>query len=260
MTAIRFAFNALLTGWILWTSIPATAAEDKKKDSQQNPTSASAQTLQAAIVSSVPRYKPPARGAPLVRVSGSSRGAAQRTLSLEVLAPPHTGLTRQVQPDLYWYLSQPALTPVEAVLIDEQDNQAVRPLLEIHLDPPVQPGIHRFRLADYGVELKPAVTYRWSVAIVPDAGQRSNDIVASGAIQRIAPSRSLDARLAQASPQDHAFLYAEEGLWYDAIAAISELIESRPDAPSLRGQRAALLEQVDLPGAATYDRKHGRGK
>ncbi len=259
MTARRIAFNVLLAGLILSASIVATAAEDTKKHPPQDSKSVT-QTLQTAIASGAPKYKPPVRGAPLVRVSGSSRGDAQGDLSLEVLAPPHTGLTLQAQPSLYWYLSQPVTTHVEATLIDERDDQAVRPLLEINLDPPIQSGIHRFRLADYGVKLEPVVNYRWSVAIVPDPGQRSNDIVASGMVQRIEPSSSLDARLAQASQQNRAFIYADEGLWYDAIAAISELIESRPSDPSLRGQRASLLEQVELSEAAAYDRKQGRGK
>ena len=48
-------------------------------------------------------------------------------------------------------------------------------------------------------------------------------------------------------------VYAEAGLWYDAIMAISELIEADPTNAELRQQRAALLEQVALPGVAAHD-------
>ena len=42
-------------------------------------------------------------------------------------------------------------------------------------------------------------------------------------------------------------IYAEAGLWYDALAAVSEMIERAPDNRELRRQRAALLAQVGLP-------------
>ena len=49
------------------------------------------------------------------------------------------------------------------------------------------------------------------------------------------------------------FRYAEAGLWYDAIATISEMIEKTPDDRKLRKQRASLLQQVGLWEVARYD-------
>ena len=48
-------------------------------------------------------------------------------------------------------------------------------------------------------------------------------------------------------------LYAEAGLWYDALSSLSDLIEATPDNPGLRQQRAALLKQVGLTDAAASD-------
>jgi hypothetical protein len=50
-------------------------------------------------------------------------------------------------------------------------------------------------------------------------------------------------------------LYAAEGLWYDAIAALSELIDTRPQDTTLRQQRNTMLEQEGLTEAAAYDRQ-----
>ena len=50
-------------------------------------------------------------------------------------------------------------------------------------------------------------------------------------------------------------IYAESGIWYDAIMAISELIEASPKDMNLRKQRAGLLEQVGLPEVAEYELK-----
>jgi len=107
--------------------------------------------------------------------------------------------------------------------------------------------VHRIRLADHGVRLVPGVSYRWYVAVVPDSGRRSKDILAGGAIERVAPPEGLAAKLAQADKATLPFLYAEAGIWYDALATISELIETAPNDPSLRRQRAALMAQVGLP-------------
>jgi hypothetical protein len=101
--------------------------------------------------------------------------------------------------------------------------------------------------------LKPNVEYQWSIAIVPDPRQRANDIIASGFIQRVAPPQALTARLQRASPRELPYIYAEEGLWYDALDAVSVLIDSAPRDKALRTQRAALLGQVGLAQAADND-------
>jgi hypothetical protein len=123
----------------------------------------------------------------------------------------------------------------------------MQPVLETRIAPPVQVGVHRIRLGDYGVRLAPGVAYRWYVAVVPDSGRRSKDILAGGAIERVAPPEGLAAKLSQADKATVPFLYAEAGIWYDALATISELIDGAPNDPSLRRQRAALMAQVGLP-------------
>ena len=53
---------------------------------------------------------------------------------------------------------------------------------------------------------------------------------------------------AQAAKPDLPSLYGEAGLWYDTVAAISELIEAAPQDQALRKQRTALLSQVGVTG------------
>jgi hypothetical protein len=42
-------------------------------------------------------------------------------------------------------------------------------------------------------------------------------------------------------------------LWYDALDALSEMIQAAPNEVILRKHRASLLEQVGLDEAAAYD-------
>ncbi len=220
-----------------------------------------------AAVTPMPVYKPPlGLGAPNGLVAGGSRGAniclatgpgkTNATLTLSVLAPAdHVGLTVQEQPSLYWYLSATTTCQVEVTLTDEQ---TVEPLLELKLDPPTTPGLQRVRLIDHGVRLSPGVRYQWAVALVPDPNHRSKDIIAAGGIERTKTTEALQAKLGRANTMDVAAIYAEEGLWYDTVAAISDLITTAPQDSALRMQRAALLEQGHLPEVAAYDRRRDR--
>jgi Flp pilus assembly protein TadD len=90
--------------------------------------------------------------------------------------------------------------------------------------------------------------------VVADPEQRSNDIVASGTIERITPESTLKSKIAGADERTLARAYAEAGVWYDTIDTLSRLIEKNPDDSALREQRAALLDQVGLKSVADYTR------
>ena len=200
-------------------------------------------------------YMPPRVGAPAGRVGGGTRGPGGSLPVLFVLAPDHTGLTTQEQPVLYWYISAPTTQAIELTVISEQ---AVRPLLEIRLPSPAQAGVQRLRLAEHGVRLASGVQYRWFVALIPDADNRSQDVIASGGIERTEPSAALQAQLVQAGKADAPFIYAQAGLWYDALAAISAQIEAAPANTLVRQQRAELLAQVELAEVAAYEMQRAR--
>ena len=193
----------------------------------------------------VPVYQPPRRGSPAVRVGGATRGAGDPLPALHVLAPDHIALTVQAQPVFQWYLSKPATVRFEFALVSENN---IDPVLEHDFGVIQSDGIQQLDLAATDITLEPGVPYQWSVALIPDEAARSGDVVASGMIERIAMPADLAARLAgSTSDYEQAIAYAEAGIWYDALAILSELIRENPDDATLRTQRAALLEQVGLP-------------
>jgi hypothetical protein len=198
-------------------------------------------------------YTPPLRGAPLTRVGGGTRGVGN-VLAVNVLAPGDTGLTTQEKPTIYWFASQPVDKPVEITITSTESLQdAAKPVFEITLQPPLAKGIHAFRLADHGVALKPGVEYQWFVAVVRNPAQRSNDVLSGGTIKRVTDS-PVQAQVKQASPAQLPALYAESGIWYDAIDQLSTQISANQSDRQLRERRAALLEQVGLKEAAAFDR------
>jgi hypothetical protein len=205
---------------------------------------------------STPVYKPPLRGSPGGRVGGGTRGASlEAPVSLSVLVPDHVGLTLQSQPNLYWFVSRKPAQPIEFTLTEKD---AAKPLVEARLKPLEKAGIQRLRLADHGVQLRPNVLYKWFVAVVTDPDRRSRDILSGGMIEVVTASPELSAKLNQAPKTKQPFVLAEEGLWYDALAGVSDRIDGAPKDLSLRKQRAALLEQVGLTEAAEFDLKEAR--
>lgn len=189
------------------------------------------------------RFRPPTQAAPAVRLTGGSRGVGDATLKLEVLAPDDVGLTIHQQPSLFWYQSWPANARFELTLLRE--NQ-IQPALQVMLESPREAGIHRLRLADHGVKLLAGVEYQWVVALIKDPDRRSGDLVSSGVIQWIEAPAGLKQQLEQLPAGSHAAAYAEAGIWYDALAALSDRVEADPDDRELREARLDLLRQVGL--------------
>lgn len=199
---------------------------------------------------SIPLYVPPSFGRPGGRVGAGTRGAG-RQYSIQVLAPDHVGLTTATQPTLYWYLASETEVRIDLTV---RNGDAPEPLLDRQLRGPFAAGVHAARLADYDVSLEPGKSYQWFVSVVPDPGRRSTDFVSGAWIRPDAPAESLLQRLARTPPERAVFVYADGGVWYDAIASVSRQIEAAPHDAGLRAQRAALLEQVGLSEVADYDR------
>ena len=206
---------------------------------------------QAPATGGLAVFQPPLRGAPARRVGGATRGTDGETLFLTVLAPEGIGLTIQESPNLYWFVSDVPNRAVEFALI--RDDR-IEPVTEATLTAHEGLGIAKISLADLGVTLEPDVAYEWSIALVADYQQRSQDIVTSGMLQRVIPDADLGTKLQAEDTEDRLVAYAGAGYWYDAIDLVSSAIASETAAQRWKAHRTSLLEQVDLPQVAAYDR------
>jgi hypothetical protein len=232
---------------VFWLSL-ALPAMAQTKSSEETKVGASPGAAKAIL------YVPPPRGAPGSRMGGGTRSARTDACDaqLEALVPEkHVGITTQSQPILQWSLSSKVPCRVDFVLNDSRKPQ---PVVEKTLEGPFSAGIHQVELSRLGVELEPNVEYEWSVAIVRDPERRSRDTVAGGPVMRHAPLVT-----AGRSGGELASLYAQEGVWYDALAALSAGIDAHPDDAQLREDRAELLEQVGLGDVAARERGPGSG-
>lgn len=210
-------------------------------------------TVQMPIAPTMPVYKPRARGPSRGRVDGGFRGGQGGEPVLKVLAPAdHVGETVKKRPALFWFLSSPTSYPIVFTL---EDTTRYQPIVERTLPAPTKAGIQIIRLSDFEHMLEERVQYRWHISIVVDPESRSKDIHAMGVIERRPYTEDLFLNTTCQDPRDAICLYAEAGLWYDAIAVISDLIAAHPNDRVLRLQRAALLEQIGLVDVAEFDRQ-----
>ena len=237
--------TVILFGLALW-ALSAGHAAEPQADGPMTTQGVEAQKQQTPQ-GDLPIYKPRKQSTPKGRVGGGIRGGDGP--ALYVLAPDHVGFTKDEQPSLFWYLSKTTSLPVEFTLID---SRAVKPIVETKLKAPAQPGVRRISLKDLGIKLEPGVQYKWFITLQVGAEASSKDVVAGGTIECI-PFLEALPHLEVPKNGEAVFRYAEAGLWYDAIATISEMIDKAPDDRKLRKQRASLLQQVGLWEVARHD-------
>ena len=193
------------------------------------------------------KFRPSVTGAASVRVTGGSRGTGDSQVTLDVLAPDEIGVTTQEQPSLYWFQSKPAQAKFELTLLEENKP---KPIVQVTIDRSTKAGIQRLKLSDHQAKLALGVEYQWVVALITDPDNRSKDLVASGVIKRVEPSAELKEKISKASAESLPGVYAEAGIWYDALTVLSDQIDAQPENKALRKTRADLLQQVGLKAAS----------
>jgi hypothetical protein len=224
-------------------------AEDRSAPAAPPPVASPPPATSTTSAPPLPRYVPPVRGAPRTTVGAGTRtaGVAAR---LEAISPDTLGQTLSPSPSLYWQLSAPTSARIDFTLTDEA---SVAPVVEKTLPGPFAAGMHRIDLDALGVKLTPGTEYQWYVSLVSDPDERSADVVAGG-IVLVVDGGALRDELARASAEQRPFVLAQNGIWYDAVDALSRRIESQPADPTPRQQLAALLEQVGLAPVAASEK------
>ncbi len=228
-----------------------------------------------AIAGTVFKFKlppPPNRG-----IAGNRLGGASRILTrndtqesrdsdrrLTALVPEYRnskpeltkvwGLTADEHPTFWFYIpyAQDSIAQIDFTLRDG-DNLVNQTVYKNAIPLPKQPGIVNFALPQTSKSLAIDKLYQWELKLTMKR-QRDKEISVTGWVQRAGLSRELSDLIKQANPSRQAVLYAENGLWYDALSTLAKL---RRDVPieQLNQQPADLaiiqdwknmLKSVDL--------------
>lgn len=193
-------------------------------------------------------YHPPDVGLPGRREGGGTRGgcaATDQTL-LALVPADNFGYTLEDYPTLYWYIPEIEAETAELVLLNENNDEIYQATFPL----PDQAGVISVALPTQS-DLPPLAvgqSYHWFFSIICDPDDRSGDLFTDGWIQRTAipPDSSLAMRLRTASPETKAAIYAEAGIWFDALETLATDRSKTPDNPQVERQWATLLESVGL--------------
>ncbi|MGE5658375.1 MAG: DUF928 domain-containing protein [Actinomycetota bacterium] len=201
-------------------------------------------------------FEPPQRGVPGRREGGGTRGGDCKFDPKEVTAiiPKTTmGRTLAANPTFWFYLPAALDKTVEIVLTDEanalpdklnkQDLYSQRFRLITKT-----PGVVSVTLPsqDNSPILETGKNYHWVMSIHCDTDDPSADIFVAGWVQRVDATPTLVSELQQASPRDRFNLYAQAGLWYEALTTLAELRSSAPNDTALAQKWGELLKSVEL--------------
>lgn len=176
-------------------------------------------------------YRPPNRGTPASTEGAGTRGSSCVALSeknkLKPLIPTgNIGLTVSEHPTFFGYIPKSDAKAGEFVLRDQNNQLIYRTRFAL----PSQAGIVSISVPPTR-SLALGKMYQWSFVLVCDLSDRSNNEISPPAwIERIQPSQTLTERIKNATPETLPAVYADAGIWYDALASRVKLFPSQPQA------------------------------
>ncbi|MGB3299752.1 MAG: DUF928 domain-containing protein [Phormidesmis sp.] len=252
MTQQQFAHVAKLVSLSIFLSVsavvPASLANSATAtgDPANTPASATEQD------SSAPRQGIPGR-----RLGGGTRRGsvfAHASDSLTAITTPDpVSITADAHPALLFYVPEmKSANTVEFVLRDDRDNLVYETTFQLERDA----GLVSIDTAE--AASMPALgigkNYQWYFSVVPDAGDRANDVVVYGSIRRVDQAQwlaqqsggaDLPERLAAANPLAQArILYQQANLWHDAALLLNTMRQAEPNNDAIAAEWTQLLESA----------------
>jgi hypothetical protein len=213
---------------------------------------------------SAARYRPPSNlQRPEGRQGGGTRsGCAKENFTFEALVPTaNYGQTIAAYPTFYWYHANHTFSWARFELFAAQ-NQT----LDLEPQPIYQSAFRVESGTTLGsltlpttastpttpalLPLMPGRDYLWKVTLICSTGGPDDEAAegsqrsVQGWIRRVEPNSGLESKLATAS---HRYdVYAEEGLWYDALHDLAEQRQQQPNLARLTEEWKILLEETKL--------------
>ncbi len=147
-------------------------------------------------------------------------------------------------PAFFFYLPKTSAETAEFILSDESDRLIYR----LRFTVTGNPGLIRLPLPLF-INLQPLEiqkVYRWSLAVICNRVSPAQNLISTGTIQRLQPSAALARQLQTASFDDHPQIYAEAGLWMDALSSLADLKQQPNGDRTVNQKWEMLLESMEL--------------
>jgi hypothetical protein len=203
-------------------------------------------------LSAFAQYVPPSNlGIPGRREGGGTRGdCLTSTQPLMALMPENSyGETLAAYPTFFWYVPDVPAQAAEFVLYDASGNEVYYTTFRVA----GTSGILSLSLPET-VDLPPLTVgepYEWVFSLICDEQDRSGDLFTTGWIQRVEAAPGFEDQLLAAAESDRPTLYAQSGLWHDALTTLAEQYRQAPESAAIANQWMTLLDSVGLAAFAT---------
>ncbi|MFN6516889.1 MAG: DUF928 domain-containing protein [Nostoc sp. CreGUA01] len=135
---------------------------------------------------------------------------------------------------------------VEFVLQDKDSNQVYKKAIAL----PDKPGVVRVSLPSTAPALELNKEYRWFFSVNCDKQKNAPWTYVEGVIERVDLSQSLIKELETAEPLQRYTIYAQKGLWYEALGILAQLREKNSEDPTLQAEWENLLASIRLDDVA----------
>ncbi len=207
-------------------------------------------------------YKPPPKEETNNSTSGLvARGgcSANQKTFLTALAPQHhIGKTVATRPTLAWFVPDSKPYQLQFQLYEYEANSTLKLIWQQNLKS--QPGIMTLTLPAEQPKLAVGKRYRWKVIIFCNPNRPSNSLVTEAYLEVIPFSQNLKTQLDTITePIAIADLFAEAGIWYDALDQAISLTQSSTDSRfelKLLEDLAKIEDTVYSPNNLDNSTKH----
>jgi hypothetical protein len=154
------------------------------------------------------------------------------------------GRTVSEYPVFFFYWPQTDAELAEFILKDENGNQIYQQKLTIkNLSGVIGVSIR----ANTNVPpLEVGKKYTWAFSLVCDLQDRSSDQFEKGVVRRVKLSADILGELEKADPRQKTVIYAENGIWQDALGTLAAARRANPNDTDLAADWKSLLNSVKL--------------
>ncbi|MBW4519304.1 MAG: DUF928 domain-containing protein [Scytolyngbya sp. HA4215-MV1] len=225
-------------------------ATEAKSSNTHKPMPSSMHLAKCGGVIKAIQFKPPKfeSQSSLGREQATTRCGGYHTLhgerAISLLPETANSLTTSSHPTLLIYNPYSSIREAEFSIFSRSSN-GDDGAYDATISLPERRGIISIPIPQ-SVTLEPGKTYQWALAFVVEEAEPSVMPLLQGSIQPIALSPELAKRLRSAAPEQLPAIYAENGIWLDALSSLANLRCAKPNKPAVLADWRSLLTQVNL--------------
>jgi len=195
-------------------------------------------------------FKPPSRGVAPPTAGGATRGESclkGRKQLTSLIPQDRLGLTYSGNPTFHWFVPKSPARTAKFLLLGNDDADVV---YETTLALPSEAGIVSFTLPEKVPPLEVGQQYHWFLVVGCSQTDQSANPSVEGWVERVSPEPNISSQLEKATPVGRVKIYADNGIWHEAVTALATLRKTSPTDKALLTGWDELLKSVGLEAIA----------